>query len=358
MAKLTRQNLAVLLSGKSLNELASVIQELGDAKQIAFAAINRKAHIERNILDPINRKIDLWCILNPREFLHEIGNVRLFLADDRENLLLTSSSALGSAIDLIRYHPLPGFEKILLLDDWIYRIYDFYYVRHRRQPKSLLAVTGEISTLFILLHYFASAQFCRNVYLFGCDGARAADTALNSELYFMQDTYDRERLEASAIYRDMVTLETEWGPSAEVLLTDRGIEMPNIVNANVASYYTLFERRAMPAVIAEIKSLPKSDELKLHGYKSWKELMDKVSDELALHRLALTADFGAKRDEYQGRILELLNEIKQENAAIRAQSDMLLNEMKQESAAIRGQLASLLPTKMIRALRQRFFGSG
>ena len=287
MLTLTHENLAVLLTGKSLSELSSIAGSLGSADQVSFAAINRKDHIEKNVLDAIGRKIDIWCILSPPEFLRELGNTRLFLAEERSNILLTSSSALGSVIDLVRYRPLPGHEKILLLDDWIYNIYDYYYARTRKKLNDIFELTGEISTLFIFLHFIASLQFFRNIFLFGCDGVAAGKTALNSDIYFQQDTYTQARLEESGLHRDMLNFESEWKNCVDSLLLARGMKMPSIINANVQSHYTVFEKRTLAAVIADIKALTPFDggcALEISGYPSWKDLLDRVDSEIFLHR--------------------------------------------------------------------------
>lgn len=70
------------------------------------------------------------------------------------------------------------------------------------------------------------------------------------------------------------------------------MELPEIINANLASHYKVFEKRNVARVVETMMSLPartEGDAIALAGFTSWKELLDRVDGEIMLHRLRLKA---------------------------------------------------------------------
>lgn len=290
--KMDARYLAVLLAGKSLSALTAHAEKLGRASNVAYVAINKKHHIE-SILSVIARQIDIWCILSPTEMMRELNNVRDYLGREVPGTFFTSSAALGAVIGYVRYRPLPNVSRIFLLDDWIYELYDIYYERCGRSRRGLFELSGELSTLFIMLQFLASFQHFRGIYLFGCDGATAGESAESSEIYFKQkEIYEEERLRESSIRRDLENFEDQWDYCVDRALRRRGVELPEIINANLASHYKVFEKRNVARVVETMMSLPartEGDAIALAGFTSWKELLDRVDGEIMLHRLRLKA---------------------------------------------------------------------
>ena len=64
--KMRLSPMVLLLNGTSIKQLEKHISKL-ENRDMLYIAINNKFVIEENILDKIDKKINIWCICSPNE---------------------------------------------------------------------------------------------------------------------------------------------------------------------------------------------------------------------------------------------------------------------------------------------------
>jgi len=241
-------DIALLLSGPSLKQLENSIDSLR-GKTVHFYAINRKQHIEKNILSRIGRKIDVWTLMSPMEMEALLDEVYAFLEDPDTTMLITSSIALKAVEQKLLQRPLPNTHKLIMADEWLFCVFDYFYRSTQNKPlASLFEIKGELNTLFILLVGILQRAPLTRIYLFGCDGLPEPDRVHAEASYYGAQCYDSTRLSFSNLYGDMVNFERYW----PVFAKQHGMHKAKITNANPSSHYQCLKKKPLLNVLQEI----------------------------------------------------------------------------------------------------------
>jgi len=294
----------ILLSGPSIAKLESKIDELRNA-EILFYAINRKSHVEQNILSKIGRKVDIWVLLSPDELHSQIDEVEKFIADAETQYLITSLDTIEKVKQRINRDPISDITKILIVDSWILAVYNHYFrdtIKELYTSLSQITEHPNINTLFVLLYGLLTTTYDGNIYLFGCDGAQENYKSQCRATYYAQTShYSLSRVLESDIYADMRRFEEIWPDAARHFQLDTA----RVINVNPDSYYKIFKKMDVDEAFAGIWFGNKASEtIRVNISDKYAHL--KLRDDVAtlIRPGGIGIELGVAEGTFSGRVMQ------------------------------------------------------
>lgn len=241
--------MAVLLHGPSIEKLEKYIGQLRD-KDILYVSLNNKHVVEQNILNKINRKVDIWCCLSPDIAKTYYKEVIDFLSDDSSIALLTNSAALDIIKQLASISLLPNSHKIYLTD----QIEEKTRLALRQLFPKLGDSSGLFNTLFFILCFILSYRQ-QNIYLFGCDGLLLPSKFLPTQnVYYQQQNVTKKYVTMSGVHFDRLFFDKHWPAISKEVLSVKNIT--NVINVNPNSHYQAFPKIDIQQAISGFTKQP------------------------------------------------------------------------------------------------------
>ena len=240
LTKIVRgRDLALLLYGPSIGELAATTDQIAEL-DICFASVNKFDEVERRILTPIDRKLEILVTANPNDIAQRWDAYYEYLRRPEDNVLMTTNYALSSLrppFSIDRHFINTFDEKLLFFDPG------------SRLPTSPVAPIHFFAgnTLSIALPMLALAG-PRRIFLFGADGGASSPEAQEPDAYFFGETAEideseRRRREACRRFAAEATLCDHNAPFAALAATKLFRQpMPEIYNCCPHSNYQAFPR--------------------------------------------------------------------------------------------------------------------
>lgn len=235
--KIRVSNNVILLNGPSVSNLENDISNIKEANNV-YWGVNNIDPIEKNILNKINKKIDIFFIESSEEASLKINYMINFLNRNDDNLIITGIGFLNKFFSKLKTNTINNFHKILILEEYV------------DGSSHICNSLGSMLNILTDILFFNN-ESPKPIVIFGCDGINLNHKKRKQQnLYYKIDSYDNylprrgikithfenKKTHKESLYYDMVKFDQE----SFTFLTRKKFynnSQIKIYNANIDSNY-------------------------------------------------------------------------------------------------------------------------